>query len=107
MNRNDLSPTNFEVQGMTESALQICEGTALERCIGAMVQTMLVSVLEASTREAAEGQKVPVSQAVGNIVRQAFAQDTIHEVIYINVGSLAEPQEFIEHLTLNLIKIRH
>lgn len=50
------------------------------------------------------GEKTAVYQTVEKVVRRAVAQGAVNEVIHTKVNNLAKPQDFIKHLTLNLIK---
>lgn len=43
-------------------------------------------------------------EAVESVVRQDLSRDTVNKVIRITVDRLAESQDYVQHLTTNLIK---
>lgn len=71
----------------------------------AMVKTKVVSLLKNANLEAAKGDEMGIYQAVEKVVRWVIARGAVNEAIYMKVESLYKLQDFLQHLSSNLIKI--
>lgn len=70
MDPEEVRPTHVEVPRIDESASQICEENILERCTGAMVDTKNIALLDSANQEAANGESIPVYNAMEKVERR-------------------------------------
>lgn len=68
------------------------------------METRIISLLETVNQNIPKRQKTAVYQTIGKIIHTAFSRDGGNDVIHMSVNSLADGQEFLQHLVSNLIK---
>lgn len=99
----DERPMYVVVQLVMKLDLHVFQETTLGRRIETIVETKVASSLETASHEGVKREGKNLYQAVDKIVHRVVARSAINEVIHMKVDKLVELQEYVQHLTSNLI----
>lgn len=69
-----------------------------------MVETKVVSLLDAASQKVGKRGKYNFHQAMEKVIRRTVSRSAANEAIHTNTNNLAESQNFTKYLISNLIK---
>lgn len=76
----------------------------MDLCFEGMVKNRVISLFKAARGKAANREKLLLYPAVEKVVPRNVSKCPVNEIIHMKVGRLVESQNFVQHLTTNLLR---